>query len=163
MEAEEKLKERIKELNCLYAVSEVVRKSDIAHETILKECVSLLAQSYQFPDITACRIIWDNHVYCTDNFRETAWLQSRPIMVHDKKVGCVEVCYLEERPEEYEGPFLAEECNLLNNVADLLGESTERRQFKEERERLILELRDAMSKIKTLSSLIPIEPPVKNP
>ncbi|MEN6620247.1 MAG: GAF domain-containing protein [Smithella sp.] len=161
MEAEEKLKNRIKELNCLYSISEVARRNDIAHETILKECVSLLAQSYQFSDITVCRIIWDNHVYSTDNFRETAWLQSRPIMVHDKKVGCVEVCYLEERPEEYEGPFLVEECNLLNNIADILGKSTERRQSKEERERLILELRDAMSKIKTLSSLIPIEYPVK--
>jgi CheY-like chemotaxis protein len=33
MEAEEKLKNRIKELNCLYSISEVVRRNDIEHDT----------------------------------------------------------------------------------------------------------------------------------
>jgi PAS domain S-box-containing protein len=161
--AEEKVKkysheltERVKELNCLYSVSEIVRTNDISHEAILQECTALLAQAYQFPEITACRITWDNHIYSTVNFRQTAWSQSRAIMVHDRQAGSVEVCYLEERQEEYEGPFLAEERHLLNSVADLLGRSTERRQAEEDREKFILELQKALSEVKTLSGLLPI-------
>jgi PAS domain S-box-containing protein len=150
------LKERVKEINCLYSISELVRRNDISQEEILQECTSILSQAYQFQEITSCCITWGDHEYRMENFRKTAWSQNRAIMVHGEEVGTIEVCYLEEQEDEYEGPFLAEERKLLNNVADLLGRSAERKQAEEERERLILELREALSKVKTLSGLLPI-------
>jgi two-component sensor histidine kinase len=43
------------------------------------------------------------------------------IMVNNKKVGSIEVFYLEERSELYEGPFLREERDLINSIASRLG------------------------------------------
>lgn len=150
------LQERVKELNCLYSVSELVRRNDTSHEEILQECASLLAQAYQYPGIAACRITWEDNAYTTENFRQTAWMQSCPVMVNGRNAGNVEVFYLEERPEEHEGPFLAEERHLINSIADLLGRSAERRQAEEDRERFVAELQKALSEVKTLSGLIPI-------
>jgi hypothetical protein len=77
-------------------------------------------------------------------------------MVHGEQAGTIRVCYLEEKPEESEGPFLAEERKLLNSVADLLGRSAERKQAKDEREKLIIELQEALGRVKTLSGFLPI-------
>ncbi len=118
------LNERVNELNCLYAMSELVRRNDIVQGAILQESVHLLAQAYQFPDITAVCITWGDDDYRTANFRHTPWSHHRAILVHGEQAGTLEVCYLEERPEEDEGPFLAEERKLLNAVVDLLGRST---------------------------------------
>ena len=50
------------------------------------------------------------------------------IRIHGKKVGTVEVCYLEERPESYEGgSFLKEEHNILEALARELGKFIERK------------------------------------
>ncbi|MCX5804853.1 MAG: PAS domain S-box protein [Proteobacteria bacterium] len=150
------LGERVKELSCLHSISELVRRNDISQEKILQELASILSKAYQFPEITACCITWGNNEYSTANFRKTTWSQNRTIMVHGEQAGTIEVCYLKERQEEYEGPFLAEERQLLNTVGDLLGRSTERKQAEEEREKLIVELQEALNKVKTLSGLLPI-------
>ena len=149
------LNERIKELNCLYTISELVRKEGISQEDVFQKSTAIITRACMYPEIAVCRIIWRDHQYSTENFKKTPWSQECAIMVHGKQVGTIEVCYLEERPEEYEGPFLAEGRKLLNNVADLLGKSTERKQTEEERERLVLELQDALSKIKVLSGFLP--------
>ena len=50
------LYERIKELNCLYGLSEVVEKPNISLERILYEIVNLFPPSWQYPDITCAQI-----------------------------------------------------------------------------------------------------------
>ena len=40
--------------------------------------------------------------------------------------------YLEERPAEQEGPFLAEERNLIDSLAEMLRAAIERRQAQEQ-------------------------------
>jgi PAS domain S-box-containing protein len=150
------LKERNKELNCLYSISELIRRTDLAPERILQECSHALSQAYQSPETTACQITWGDREYNTENFRKTPWIQECPIMVHGEQAGTIRVCYLEEKPEESEGPFLAEERKLLNSVADLLGRSAERKQAKDEREKLIIELQEALGRVKTLSGFLPI-------
>ncbi len=125
------LNERNKELNCLYSISELVRRPDISLEEILKESSVILVQSYQYPEVTACRIILYNIEGKTANFRETGWQQTSVIKIHSITEGKIEVHYLEERPSEYDGPFLAGERKLLNAVAELIGRSTERKQGEE--------------------------------
>lgn len=124
---ERDLRERVKELGCLYTVSEIVRRDDISLEAQLQECAAIIPQAYLFPDIAACRITWGGREYNTGNFRQTAWMQSEPIIFHGAHAGSIEVCYLEERPQGSEGPFLTEERQLLRSVASLLGRSTERK------------------------------------
>lgn len=126
------LKERVKELNCLWEISNLVEKPDISLEAIIKGTVNLLPSTWQYPEITCARIIFKAKEYKSKNFKETTWKQSSDIMVHQKPVGTVVVYYLEERPQRDEGPFLKEERKLINIIAERLGEIIERKQSEEE-------------------------------
>ncbi len=116
------LNERVKEINCLYSISYYIDKQYLLLEEKLKSIVNLIPSGWQYPEITCARIILEDKEYKTDNFRETPWKQSSDIIGHDKKMGTIEVFYLERKPEHYEGPFLEEERRLINSVAAELGE-----------------------------------------
>lgn len=127
------LKERMKELNCLYSISEIVRREDISQEEILKLCPDIVSQAYRLPEITACRITWGEHEYKTQNFRKTQWSQNFDIMVNNQRAGSIEVCCIGGRDQEcYDDFFLAEERNLLKNITELLARSAERKQAEEQ-------------------------------
>ena len=51
--------------------------------------------------------------------------------MNGEQAGAVEVCYLEEEPEADEGPFLKEERDLINAVAERLGRVSERKRAEE--------------------------------
>jgi len=129
--AENRLKERIKELNCLYNISLLVEEPDISLEGILQGVVGLLPPAWRYPDITCARISFGNKEFKTDNFRTTAWKQSADIVVKGDKAGTVEVYYLEEKPGSYEGPFLEEEKDLIKAIAERLGRIIERKRNEE--------------------------------
>ena len=122
------LQDRVKELDCLYGLSRLDEQRDISIEQIFQGLVELIRPAWEYPEITAARIIFEGRQFKTANFRETAWSQSADIRVHGQKVGAIEVCYLQERPAIDEGPFLREETELLNALAERSGHITERRQ-----------------------------------
>ena len=120
------LQERVKELSCLFDISELLEKADTCLPEILQGTVVLIPPAWQYPEITCARILLDGQEYRTKNFRETAWKLARDILVRGEQVGRVEVGYLEERPGSDEGPFLHEERKLLNAIAERLGRVIER-------------------------------------
>jgi len=120
------LGERVKELNCLYGISNLVEKPDFSLEEVLQGVVELIPPSWQYPEITCSRIILEEKEYKTENFRETEWKQANDIFVYGKKVGTLEIYYLKEKPKIDEGPFLGEERNLINAITERLGRITER-------------------------------------
>lgn len=128
---EVKLKERLKELKCLFRISELVDYFEDDLESILGGIVEILPQSLQYPENTTVAIKLDNKIYKTDGFHETPWRQDARIKFNNTYIGEVVVCYLEIRPSEYEGPFLKEERLLLNAVAERIGRITERIRAKE--------------------------------
>jgi len=125
------LNERVKELNCLYGISKIREKPDIAFEEMLQEIVDLIPPSWQYPEITCTRIIIEGQEYKTKNFKETVWKQTSNIVVHGNRIGILEICYLEEKPESDEGPFLKEERSLISAIAERLGRTTEHKQAQE--------------------------------
>ena len=121
------LGERVKELNCLYGISHLIEQPDISLEEILQGTVDLIPPSWQYPEITCARMLLENKEFKTGNFRETKWLQAGDISVHKKRIGHVQVCYLEEKPESDEGPFLKEERHLINVISERLGTVVEQK------------------------------------
>ena len=122
-----RLSERIKELNCLYGLSKLFEDPSMSLEKIFQGITDLLPASWQYHDIACARIFFEGKEFKTRNFRETRWKQSAEIKVFDKKKGIVEVYYLEERPQCYDGPFLKEEKILMNAVSRQLGKVIERK------------------------------------
>jgi len=118
---EDALKERIKELNCLYGVSQLAERHFNSLDNLLEELVNFLPYSWQYPDITCAKIIFNKKTYKSKLFQITEWRQSSRIYVYSEPVGEVTIFYLEECPPADEGPFLAEERALLDTLADQIG------------------------------------------
>jgi two-component system, NarL family, sensor histidine kinase UhpB len=125
------LNEREKELNCLYSLSRLLDRTGITLEGIFEGLVNLIPLAWQYPEIACTRIIYGNKEVKANNFEDTKWKQSADVMFYGVKAGCVEVCYLEEKPESYEGPFLKGERDLLEMVAEQLGRTIERKKMEE--------------------------------
>jgi len=119
------LNERVKELNCLYGIAELVRKPDISTSEILRRTVELIPPSWQFPEDTCARIMYEGEEFRTHNFMETKWRLGSEIVASGTKVGVLEVFYLQEKPDSYNGPFLEQEAKLIKAIADKLGRSVE--------------------------------------
>ncbi len=131
-EAEGALQERVKELNCLYAMSEIVESTaDTTIEELLLLFVDILPPSWQYPDITCACIVLDEREHATSNYRASPWQMSADLLVHDEVHGAVTVGHLEERPEADEGPFIKEERSLINALTERLGHVIERKQGEE--------------------------------
>jgi DNA-binding CsgD family transcriptional regulator len=115
------LRERIKELNCLYGISQLAERHLNSLEDLLKELVNFLSHSWQYPDIACARVLFKGKTYTSDRFKVTDWRQSSRIYMYHEPVGEVDIFYLEERPAADEGPFLREERALLDAVAEQIG------------------------------------------
>ena len=125
------LRERIKELNCLYGISKLVENHGISSRDLIQGIVDIIPVSWQYPNITCSRITIDYEEIRTKKFRETPWKQECDIFVNGARCGSIEVFYMEEMPECNEGPFLKEERNLLNAIAEHLGQIIERKKADE--------------------------------
>jgi PAS domain S-box-containing protein len=125
------LDERLKELNCLYGISNFVEKPGISLEEIFQGTVDLIPSAWQYPKITCARVILEGQTFRTKNFRDTIWKQTSDIIVHGHRAGTLEVCYLEQKPEKDEGPFQKDERSLINAIAERLGRITERQRVEE--------------------------------
>ena len=134
------LGERVKELQCLYAIAALVAQPGIALAALCQGIVEVMPPAWQYPDITCGRIVLDNHTFATPNFQHTRWRLSSDIQVYGKCIGTVDIYYLEEKPDSDAGPFLHEEQHLLHAIAKFLGETLERRRVEDERARYAAQL-----------------------
>jgi len=122
------LGERIKELTGLYSISQILNFSDAGFEERIQKTADALTAAWQYPEITCSRITLNDLEVTTKNFKETVWRQNSDITIREKKVGGIEVFYLEEKAKLDEGPFLKEERNLINEIAKKIGQDVDRRE-----------------------------------
>jgi hypothetical protein len=76
------LNERVKELNCLYAISKLASESGISLGEILGRTVALIPPAWQYPDIACVRITFGDGELRSDNFKTTQWGQSANININ---------------------------------------------------------------------------------
>ena len=124
------LQERIKELDCLQTLSKLIEEEENL-DLLLQKFVVVMPISWFYPEIACARILFEGRRYQSDNFSETDWKQIDDIKVMGKKVGTIEVCYLEECPVRDEGPFLKEERRLINLISERLGRFIEHKRVEE--------------------------------
>ena len=115
------LRERVKELNCLYAISELVEEPGISVTELLRQTIRVIPSAWQYPDIACARIITDDGIFESPGFTETPWKLSAGFSVTDGVKGVLEVCYREPSPPCDEGPFLKEEVKLAKEIAEKVG------------------------------------------
>ena len=112
-ESEHNLGERVKELNCLYGISQLVEKPNVSFNEIIQGTLDLIPPAWQFPEITCARVIYDKKEYKTKNFKKTKWGLKTHVVIDEKPMD-IEVYYLEDKA------FLKEEVNLINDIGKRL-------------------------------------------
>ncbi len=137
------LRERIKEIKCLYDIALLMAKRRTSFAEIIRGVANLLPSAWLYPEITCARIVLDGNSYKTEGYRKSPYRQVSDIIVNNVKVGFVEVAYLEKTPIFDEGPFLVEERRLIDSVTREIAIFYERTRAEAERLSLQEQLRHA--------------------
>jgi diguanylate cyclase (GGDEF)-like protein/PAS domain S-box-containing protein len=124
------LNERVKELSCIFAITDLVHNSEFPMEEILQRVAEAIPPAFQFPEVTCARVTIGGRAFLSENFSETSWRLASEVSNSIPR-GRVEVFYREEKPLAAEGPFLAEERHLLDDVARRLENFLHRRETAE--------------------------------
>jgi signal transduction histidine kinase len=122
-----RLQERVKELTALHGTARILQARDRTLPDVMREVATLLPPAWQYPEITVARIRFHDLEVQTAEFRETPWRQTADFLVRHDRAGAIDVCYLEPRPTADEGPFLKEERDLIESLAEMLRSNFEHR------------------------------------
>lgn len=115
------LRERAKELACLYEVQELLSTPGITIDAICKGIIKAIPPGWQYPDVCQAEINLAGKVYHSPDLNKSPWVQEADIIIQEDKLGWISVYYTQERPAADEGPFLKEERKLIDTIADQLG------------------------------------------
>jgi signal transduction histidine kinase len=137
------LRERVKELTCLYGIAQVAQKPRLTLEGILQSIVELLPPAWQYPEIATARILLDGRAYTTRDFEQGPHRQAADIMEGGARRGVVEVFYTRDKAGFVEGAFLKEEQSLIDTVAGEVSLVVERREAEIYKSKLQDQLRHA--------------------
>jgi signal transduction histidine kinase len=137
------LRERVKELSCLYGIALLTENPNISLNEILQGVTDLLPPAMLYPDKACAQIIFDKNYFSTLNFKNAQDRLTADIIIDGMKRGKIEVGYTEKEVELDEGPFLKEERDLIDTVASDVVLIVERRKIAEDKERLQSQLRHA--------------------
>ena len=119
---EESLRERLKEINCFYAIRRGMESGSL--EEVCRTVFVQLIAAMQFPHITSIRIELDGKQFVSDQYdRSHIRIQRKQVMVYGKAYGWIDVFYGEKQPF-----LLTEEQNLIDVVGDDLGRWLEHKQ-----------------------------------
>lgn len=123
------LTERVKELSCLYETSNILNDSKLQTGEAYQKILNVIILSYQYPEITAAKLLLDGIEYKTKNYKKTKWNQVYPIIINKKKVGELEVVYLKKQQSVNKNIFLREEWKLLNSITQLITQYVKRQKI----------------------------------
>lgn len=137
------LRERIKELTCLYGIAKLAGTTDLPLPEILASVVDLLPPAWLYPEVASGRIVLDEQEYLSRDYRGGCDKLRANIVVDSSVRGFVEVAYADKRPDLVEGPFLREERHLIDVVARELSLIVDQHSAEQQREHLQEQLRHA--------------------
>jgi len=137
------LRERVKELTCLYGMGRIAQLPGLSLGDALQQIVELLPPAWQFPEIACARITLDGRDFVSPGFRKGSYCQTAELTISRRVRGVIEVAYLKERVEFAEGPFLPEERSLIDTVAREVALIVERRETEASQATLQAQLRHA--------------------
>ena len=137
------LAERIKERDALQAVLELTARKSMKIHEVLEHSIASIASGWQYDAIASARVEFEGKTYTSPGFAPTPWMQTAEGVTEQGDTVRITVAYSEEKPSEFEGPFLYEERTLLDTIANRLVIFINR-QRNEEKIREDEELREIM-------------------
>jgi two-component system NtrC family sensor kinase len=134
-----KLKERIKELNCLYELSKVAWEAENNPDVIISKTLDILPQAMQHQHSAEVSITLNGNLHTTPLFNKTKHRIEASISIDKRKYGKIEIGYRPSRQKE-NLTFLQEEKNLLKAVSREIALFIRRAAAESEKEQLQIQL-----------------------
>jgi len=147
------LRERVKELTCLYGIAKLVQQPGISRDYILQETVKLMPPAWLYPDIASAQIVLDDQVFITSEFGKAVHSMKSDIIVDKKTRGFVELRYSQECPPLDDGAFLTEERHLIDTISQELSIIIEQVEAESEKHKLQEQLRHS-DRLATIGQLV---------
>lgn len=141
--AEAALRERVKELTCLYAIARSVQRRDVPLDRVLGDLVTEIPLGLQFPHDAVATIRVDGREFTSSHCGECDLTLAAPIAVEGVTRGSVSAGYRSTDLEYPEDAFLHEETTLVDAIASEISVLLEGRAFETEKRKLEAQLRHA--------------------
>lgn len=142
------LKERIKELTCLYEIAQISRRPDWDLTQKIDAIVSLLPSAWQYPDLASSKIEFEGKTFVSEPFNPSPNALSAQIRVGQRAFGEVTIYYDDAADRAHltqnrTPAFLHEERQLIEGVAREVGNLLDRHHAEREKKELFRQLRHA--------------------
>ena len=136
-----KLKERVKELKCLYAISKIAWEEERDWKTFFSKTLSILPDAMQFPSLAEASIIVGKDTISSPGFSKCKMVMTAVLPVGKRKYGTIKIGYRSPTARNREKlAFLPEEKKLIKMVARELSLYIKRTAMEEEKEKLQMQL-----------------------
>ncbi len=131
------LKERIKELECLYNISSQIESGKSLNQ-ILENSTAYLVKGFQYPEKACAAIIFEKEQYSNKTYsceKVKTSLQA-DIVVNGKTRGLVKVGYL------HKAEFLEEEKKLIKEISRMISKAIEKHELQMELKKYVGNLKE---------------------
>lgn len=114
-QVEGSLRERLKEINCFYAIRRGMESSSL--EEVCEIIFAQLITAMQFPHLTSVKIELDGKEFTSDEYESgSPHKLQKQVLVYGEACGWITIFYSEDKPF-----LLPEEQNLIDVIGDDLG------------------------------------------
>ncbi|MDZ7839523.1 MAG: EAL domain-containing protein [Gammaproteobacteria bacterium] len=126
------LQERVKELRCVYAVSEHLARTEGEWRDTLQRIVDAVPSGWRYPGSTCAKLQVEDVEVVSSGFRAAGKHLSSDVVAGGRVIGRL-VVYCDESQVAGEGdPFLKEERNLIDDLTRRIGQSISTRRYQQE-------------------------------
>ncbi|MFM7149520.1 MAG: PAS domain S-box protein, partial [Gemmataceae bacterium] len=126
------LQERVKELTLIHHAARLIGARDLHPDQVMDGITQALPASFQFPDLAIARLTIGNKTFRSGPPGEYPHKIQANYSTRKDEKGAVEVFYREAPLSSGGDPFLVEEQNMLNSLAEMLGIFFDQRRREEE-------------------------------
>lgn len=119
LDSERQLKERLKELNSIYLISDLTNNSSLQEDDLLIQITEIIPTGFFIPNETFARLTYGTKIFESPELKETSNVIREKLIVKDQEVGCLQVFIPENKK------FLAEEYTLVKAIINTLDKYLE--------------------------------------
>ena len=145
-ELEFSLKERMKEISCIYKITKWTNDDNLSLNQLISNILKTIKLSFQFPEFVSVRINYLDKEYTSDGFLESTGRISSDIYNKSNILGKIEV-FNSKRNSEADNYFLAEEQELLDAVSGEISKYYQKRKAQKEIEDYKSNLENRVAKL----------------
>ncbi|PIF29943.1 phospho-acceptor domain-containing protein [Flavobacterium sp. 9] len=147
---QEKLKERVKELTCLYEISKIISQSNNIEKKVLKNLIFIIKKAWRFNDDAIVEIKIPDYFLSTSKIISETVYQVSYITIGNYNAGYIKVHYLKNKHTQND--FLADEQQLLDTISIEIGNYIEKSQNLE-REKQLKKTAERMDRLSILGEM----------